>query len=256
MIDNIKENNILTANLGNLTALWKQVGVSLNSYFKNDQFEYCDVQNSSWPNKIWFKKDLQEAAVDLVIGKMQSSSNALTLPYWDIYESRSYELLESKGFTEKSRQVGMSLALDKPYPEQGRLTIRQVSNEEEIKLWSGIYPRAFGYKISEEILQHTHKDIPFYLVYAHNQPVGTAILFQTGKIAGVHGVGIIPEVRRNGYAEEIMKFVINRAIDQQATHVTLQASALGKGIYEKLGFKEQFIIRNYVRLHHLHPGRD
>lgn len=242
----MKENNLVKANLDNLTALWEQVGVSLNSYFKSDQFEYCEIQNSNWPNKVWFKNDLLEPVVELAIRKMQTSPNSVTLPYWDIYDTRSYEILESKGFTEKSRQVGMSLALDKPYLEQGRLTIQQVSSPEEIKLWSGIYLRAFGYKISEEILQYNHKDIPFYLVYFQNQPVGTAILFQTGKIAGVHGVGIIPEVRKNGFAEEIMKFLINQAIDQHATHVTLQASALGKGIYEKLGFKEQFMIRNYV----------
>jgi hypothetical protein len=43
-----------------------------------------------------------------------------------------------------------------------------------------------------------------------------------------------------------MGFVLNRAIILGASHVTLQASAMGKGLYDKLGFREDFTIKNYV----------
>jgi len=58
-------------------------------------------------------------------------------------------------------------------------------------------------------------------------------------------MGNPPEMRRRGFAEEIMKLLINRVFDNQGKYITLQASGMGKNGYLKLGFEEQFIIRNY-----------
>ncbi|MNF14153.1 hypothetical protein D3C80_2162530 [compost metagenome] len=52
-------------------------------------------------------------------------------------------------------------------------------------------------------------------------------------------------MRKRGYAEEIMKFAINEAIDADCEYAQLQASALGKGIYTRLGFEDLFTITNY-----------
>ena len=43
-----------------------------------------------------------------------------------------------------------------------------------------------------------------------------------------------------------MEFVLTRAVYLEAAYVTLQASAMGKGLYDKLGFTEDFTIKNYV----------
>ncbi len=62
---------------------------------------------------------------------------------------------------------------------------------------------------------------------------------------GVHSVGIPPEMRRKGYAKQIMKLLINSAVDNACDYMTLQASDMGKNLYLNLGFKEQFTIKNY-----------
>ncbi len=83
------------------------------------------------------------------------------------------------------------------------------------------------------------------LVHFEEKPIGTLTLFQTGNVMGIHGVGVIPEMRKKGFAEEIMKFAINEAIDVGCEYAQLQASALGKGIYTRLGFEDLFLITNY-----------
>lgn len=84
------------------------------------------------------------------------------------------------------------------------------------------------------------------MVHFKETAIGTLTLFQTEKIMGIHGVGVIPEMRKKGFAEEIMKFAINEAIDADAQYAQLQASDLGKDIYRRLGFEDLFLIKNYV----------
>lgn len=241
----MKNTNLIEDNINNLTDFWKTVGTPFLSYHKNDTFEYCKIENSGWPNKLWLRNDITKNNLPDIIRTMQSNSG-LVLPYWDIFGTKSYEILEAYGFTLKTEQVAMALKLDQKFALQNTLSFKKINNEQDAKIWSDLYPNAFGYVISKEILIHNHNDVHFYLVFQDNQPIGTFMLFQTGNNIGIHGVGVIPEMRRKGFAEEIMKFALNLSIDLKADYALLQASAMGKDIYTRLGFEDLFIIKNYV----------
>lgn len=241
----MKNTNLIEDNINNLTDFWKTVGTPFLSYHKNDAFEYCKIENSGWPNKLWLRNDITKNNLPDIIKTMQSNSG-LVLPYWDIFGTKSYEILEAYGFTLKTEQVAMALKLDQKFALQNTLSFKKIDNEYDAKIWSDLYPNAFGYVISKEILIHNHNDVHFYLVFQDNQPIGTFMLFQTGNNIGIHGVGVIPEMRRKGYAEEIMKFALNLSIDLEADYALLQASVMGKDIYTRLGFEDLFIIKNYV----------
>lgn len=241
----MKNTNLIEDNINNLTDFWKTVGTPFLSYHKNDTFEYCKIENSGWPNKLWLRNDITKNNLPDIITTMQSNSG-LVLPYWDIFGTKSYEILEAYGFTLKTEQVAMALKLDQKFALQNTLNFKKIDNEYDAKIWSDLYPNAFGYVISKEILIHNHNDVHFYLVFQDNQPIGTFMLFQTENNIGIHGVGVIPEMRRKGFAEEIMKFALNFSIDLKADYALLQASAMGKDIYTRLGFEDLFIIKNYV----------
>lgn len=237
--------NLITANIENLTALWKAASTPFNAYFENPDFNYCEVRDSDWPNRLWFNEDLSQEGINLVLENSSLNLASLKFPYWDIYNSSSYELLEKNGFKLLSEQVGMFLKLGKPFTGASNLNIRAVSNEAEAELWAEIYPKGFGYRISKEIVIKTYKDISYYLAYYQNQPAGTAMVLNARGISGIHGIGVVPEMRRKGFAEELMNFVLNRSIESNAQYATLQSSPMGKNIYLKLGFEEQFVIKNY-----------
>lgn len=241
----MKNTNLIEDNINNLTDFWKTVGTPFLSYHKNDTFEYCKIENSGWPNKLWLRNDITKNNLPDIITTMQSNLG-LVLPYWDIFGTKSYEILEAYGFTLKTEQVAMALKLDQKFALQNTLSFKKIDKEHDAKIWSDLYPNAFGYVISKEILIHNHNDVHFYLVFQDNQPIGTFMLFQTGNNIGIHGVGVIPEMRRKGFAEEIMKFALNLSIDLKAHYALLQASAMGKDIYTRLGFEDLFIIKNYV----------
>lgn len=239
--------DLITANWENLTSLWKTAATPFRGNVSGEIFDYAEISNSDWPNRLWFHDDITQESVEKALEKIASSNTRFTLPYRDIYGSQSNRILEANGFNQSFEQVAMSLPLTTDYALENKLDFSVVSNSTEAKRWAGIYPSAFGYRITEETLLETMGSIEYILALKQNQPVGTAILFQSVPIAGVHGVGVIPEMRRKGLAEEIMKFVLNKAINDGADYATLQASAMGKGLYLKLGFDEQFIIHNYVK---------
>lgn len=241
----MKNTNLIEDNINNLTDFWKTVGTPFLSYHKNDTFEYCKIENSGWPNKLWLRRDITKKDLPDIIKTMQSNSG-LVLPYWDIFETKSYEILDAYGFALKTEQVAMALKLDQKFRVQNNLRFKKIDNEQDAKIWSDLYPNAFGYVISKEILIHNHYTVHFYLVSNENQPIGTFMLFQTGNTIGIHGVGVIPEMRRKGFAEEIMKFALNLSIDLHADYALLQASAMGKDIYTRLGFDDLFVIKNYI----------
>jgi len=233
------------ANIENLTALWKQASIPFDGCVEKEAFSYAEVQHSEWPNRIWFNKDITEELIATAAKSIAGKSTAFTLPCWDIYNSNAFELLDTLGFQKRTEQVGMSLRLHGPFQQTTHLEHQRVTDSITAKLWSDLFKQAFGYYIHEEILIRTFKNIEYYIAYYEAQPIGTAILYNTGNVSGIHSVGVIPEMRRKGFADDMMAFILNRAIASHAAYATLQASAMGKGLYLKLGFKEEFIIRSY-----------
>ena len=241
----MKNVNLIKDNIDNLTTLWKTVSTPLLSYHKTDFLEYSQIKNAGWPNRVWFRKDITAENLPQILEIIQNNPG-LIVPYWNIFGSNSNEMFEKNGFTIRNQLVAMALKLDKKFTLQNNLTFKRVLNDEDAKIWSDIYPLSFNYVISEETVVQNYKDIKFYLVHFKDIAIGTFTLFQTEKIMGIHGVGVIPEMRKKGFAEEIMKFAINEAIDADAQYAQLQASDLGKDIYRRLGFEDLFLIKNYV----------
>lgn len=241
----MKNKSLIEDNINNLTCLWKTVGTPFQSYHKNDIFEYCKIENSGWPNKLWSRRDITQNDAQKAIETMKSNSG-LVLPYFNIFGTDSYEILETKGLIKKTEQIAMALKLDQKFKQQNNLNFKRVLNSEDAKTWTNIYPDAFGYVISKEVLIHNKENVQFYLFSFEGQPIGTCMIFQTGNNIGIHGVGVIPEMRRKGFAEEIMKFALNLAIDSKFEYALLQASVMGKDVYTRLGFEDLFVIQNYV----------
>ncbi|WKN40846.1 GNAT family N-acetyltransferase [Tunicatimonas pelagia] len=239
--------DIIRENIDNLTSLWMTVGKEMGAYRSESHFNYSYLHYSEWPNKLWFHTDVTEENVLAAREQIQSLSNLLGISYWDIYGSNSYELLEIGGFKKASEQIGMYLALSDLLKVDTFLHLEEVKSKDSALLWEDVFLRGFDYKISHRLLLPDYESTHFFIAYQEQVPVGTAVLHaKNNQVMGVHSMSILPEMRRQGYAEQIMRILLNKSISQGYTWVTLQASAMGKGLYEKLGFKEQFIMKNYI----------
>lgn len=237
---------LVRRNIENLTSLWRTVGQQAHVHTVEEAFEFCAVDYSGWPNRFWFNQDINEVTLKAAKERILTTPIRLVVPYWDIYQTQSYMLLETNGFDKQFEQVGMSLKLETRYDETGQMMIKKVHTEEEAIQWEQLFFEAFGYKISHLLLLPDYGNINFYVAFYKNTAVGTVIMHHTGNVMGIHAMGVIPEMRRKGLAEQMLKMVLNLAIDKGFNFATLQASQMGKGLYLKLGFEEQFIMKNYT----------
>ncbi|MEJ2902480.1 GNAT family N-acetyltransferase [Pedobacter panaciterrae] len=234
-------------NIKNLITLWEKASSPFNGFFTDEQLSYVRIPNSDWPNRLWLKQQLDESALKEILEIINSSPISLSFSYWDDTESTRYKLIEYSGFEQKSAQIGMSMHLDQKFNQEQRLTFEQVYQPEQAKTWTDLYPESFKYNINPEILIKTCNQITYYTIYLDKTPIGTVLTMQTENAIGIHGLGIIPQMRKRGFAEETMAYILNKAIDNQLTYAYLQASELGKNIYLNMGFTVDFTMRNYIK---------
>ncbi|WP_289063743.1 GNAT family N-acetyltransferase [uncultured Zobellia sp.] len=236
---------LIHTNIKNLTSLWETAAAAFDSYHKTPVFEYCEVSSSEWPNRLWLHQPINQETVDLIKQKIGETATPITLPVWDIYDDNQSALLENNDFIFIFEQVGMSLKPSHFFDIHGDVNIERVTDSTEAKLWSVLFKKSFGYEISLETVSKTLSEIEYYIAYSDGLAVGTAILHQTNSVMGIHAIGIPPEMRRRGYADQIMRLLINKIIKNGFEYITLQASNMGLNLYLKLGFEEQFLIKNY-----------
>ncbi|MFB6343302.1 GNAT family N-acetyltransferase [Saccharicrinis sp. FJH62] len=238
--------NLIRENIENLTSLWQIVGERANAFYQKKGFSYCGINYSEWPNRLWFHGEVNDTNLQEAKALISGSRVNLKIAYWDIFENNALELFEKHGFIRTSEQIGMSLKVDRPFETTKSIKLEKVANKSQAVLWSDLFKKAFNYDISYILLLLSSKDIDYFLAYNNNQPVGTCMVFShTKEVTGIHSLGIIPEMRRKGYAEEIMNHILDQSYDQGFKYVTLQASEMARAMYEKLGFLTQFKMYNY-----------
>jgi ribosomal protein S18 acetylase RimI-like enzyme len=262
--------DINSANLNNLKTLWKKYGSELY----ND-FEAPIIINKSWPHRCWLElsdtySESQATKTNNpdIASLLNSLPRSAIIPLWtssntttDDYKGKveyqfAQNLLTNKSWQCEFKQTAMYLDLKEnafslsPQSTGLNLQIKTVKRLEDIPIWTGICRDAFGYDIDNRIIEHLigDKTIQIILGYLNNQAVSCGFLFKTGDTVGIHQMGVSTAFQGKGIALAFMQSIIKISATLKSKHIVLQASELGKPLYEKLGFKEQFIINNYVRV--------
>lgn len=238
--------NLIKANTNNLTDLWKIGGQLAGQYIENPGYRLSIAGSGKWPNKLWFTKPMDmQTIMDI---QLHWNMDKLSLPVWgDEIENREL-ILKACGFEEKLTQIAMSMNLANVPDNVEHLSIQKVTSKPLAKTWSQLFQDAFGYEISTDTVYKTKNSIEYFIGKHNGNPVGTAVLFidQQG-VAGIHSMGIIPSQRRKGYAEKLLIHMMNIARIKGAAYATLQASDMGKGLYFKIGFQQDFIIKTFIK---------
>lgn len=84
-----------------------------------------------------------------------------------------------------------------------------------------------------------------YLVYHNNKAVSGVHIFKTGDIAGIYWVATLEEMRGKGLGKYISALGTNKAFDMGVNKVILQASKLGKYVYDRIGYDWISYYRTY-----------
>lgn len=79
--------------------------------------------------------------------------------------------------------------------------------------------------------------LTFYLAYIDGEPAGTATRYASHRIAGVYDIGVPPGFRRRGYGAALTSRAAHDGRAEGCTASYLEASDLGRPIYERLGYR-------------------
>jgi ribosomal protein S18 acetylase RimI-like enzyme len=81
-------------------------------------------------------------------------------------------------------------------------------------------------------------DFRGYVGYFHDQPVTTAATVEGRDVVGVYSVGTLPDYRRSGFAEAIMRKVLTESHQRTGVESTvLQSTIAGLRLYERMGYR-------------------
>lgn len=85
-----------------------------------------------------------------------------------------------------------------------------------------------------------------YYATLHGEMVGTGTLFLGGGVAGIYNITTLEQARRRGIGEAITRQLMQAGFEQGYKVGILQASEMGQGIYERIGFEVVCNYRDYV----------
>lgn len=129
--------------------------------------------------------------------------------------------------------------------------IQQVTNESGLQDHRRMVTEGFGAdaSIAEAmlgvgILQHGECSV--YVGYLDGEPVASGFGWRTGRTIGVYNIATIPAARRRGFGEAMTARVIADGEAAGCDVAALQASAMGRPIYERMGFRSSVRYTGYV----------
>lgn len=236
--------NISQQNIRNLKDLWTMAGQQYDALVRNRHFNSVSLPGSQWPSRIWFDRKLEEQSSRVAIRHLQLSNNKISVSVFD--DPAAADILKQQGLTKTSEQCGMNLHLQTEYPDRQELHFEKVENMAAAQLWSLLFEAAFNYSIPAGVVYKTSAGADYYLTFKDKLPIGTALLFASRpEVIGIHSMGVTPAWRRQGLAEIMMQKLLHISGQKGYRYATLQASAAGKGLYEKFGFQPAFLMENY-----------
>lgn len=131
-----------------------------------------------------------------------------------------------------------------PVPESFEIT--EITDAAMIASYADVVARGFGW--IESIHEPVKKlftelgvcnSIPWrhYLGLLDGKPASAVTIYESAGVSGVYFVATAPEARRRGLGIYTTWYSLKEAKKTGPSMAVLQASPMGKGVYEKIGFK-------------------
>jgi predicted GNAT family acetyltransferase len=89
--------------------------------------------------------------------------------------------------------------------------------------------------------------VELYLGEAGGRAVAASTLVQTGSTAGIYNVATVNAFRRRGIGEAMTWHCVSYGLDSGCSLAVLQASSMGRPVYERMGFRTVAPYRTFHR---------
>jgi ribosomal protein S18 acetylase RimI-like enzyme len=123
------------------------------------------------------------------------------------------------------------------------LDVRPVVDQQTREAFAEIMAIAFDipYSVCSAVYGSDHGwngQLNGYVGFVDGRPVTTAATTITGDVIGLYSIATLPQYRRQGFAEAIMRNVIDHARETAGiTRTVLQSTRSGFALYQKMGYR-------------------
>ncbi|MEO8605235.1 MAG: GNAT family N-acetyltransferase [bacterium] len=138
-------------------------------------------------------------------------------------------LLGDPGTQVACTELTIRAALD----DRGRDDYRHVSAEAYATYGA---PREYAAAAFAKLESVCAPHLQGFVGYADGAPVAAAAVYVTHGVAGIGWVGCVPEARGKRYAEAVTWAAVREGFRRGASFASLQASPMGRRVYERMGF--------------------
>jgi ribosomal protein S18 acetylase RimI-like enzyme len=145
------------------------------------------------------------------------------------------------------------LGLDREDP--AALEIRRVANVDDHRRW--LFAMEVGFDMPNghtRTIDQTALAVGFdadakwvrFVGTTTNTVVASSGLMLFGGVAGVYNVATVPEARRRGFGAAMTRAALRYARDRGYRVAILGTSPMGRGVYERMGFRDVAVERHHV----------
>jgi GNAT superfamily N-acetyltransferase len=264
-IEDLSDARLLAALDANMTSFWLPYGRATRSRFATDQSAYWFYTGVPHPlfNGVMSVRLKPEAVKPLVetFRTLIQEGGAPAL-WWVGPLSRPDDLgarLEALGLQPAGEAPAMAMELVRlpqaasPIPG---FTVKPVENIEARALWARIAAQGSGFSPAAadrmEALEQTLADAGYraqrrYLGFLAGTPVAVSALVMEAGVAGIYAVATVPEARNRGIGRLMTLVPLMDARAAGYRVGVLQASSMGRPIYEKIGCTTVGTYRLYLQ---------
>lgn len=236
---------------------WHKVAViSENKVSINDDLSWVMSETSDWPNRI-FRARFNPADVNEKISTVVKQIKLGMIPkIWTVTPSSVPKDLGKQllahGFYQHNVQSGMAIDLVTtniiPKQQNSELIIHRCCDPDTLRQLKFVSDTAFNRNVNFDIFVKmlNEKSIHFYVGSIHDQVVATLVISYSATFAGLHLVTTHPNYRKRGIAAAMVRNALYNIQKQGYPFAVLQASQLGEGVYQKIGFKKYLDLTHYA----------
>lgn len=189
----------------------------------------------------------QDPVVDAIGPMLQAIAADRTHPWVVTFEGRDAVIAEAAraGLHDDGSNAGMVLerAAFRPVTPTPGVRVSLATEAEPLRSAGRVFAEAFG--LPEALFARLYEptyvagvDGSVILVLDDDEPVSTAIAWPVGDDVGIFSVATPERFRGRGFGAVATSAAIGVGFDAGASRAFLQSSAMGEGVYRRLGFRE------------------
>jgi hypothetical protein len=230
---------------------------SNKTYVCDSEYSFVDLSPSPWGKVIFDIHVEDDSACDRlkenIVNKKIPNSIHTGPTAWP---ENINDVLEKSGFVTTRTAYGRTLQLDQKIDidTDPDFTCKTITEESDVRIWAGIVTQhlfnadeKLSDHFSEIVSKMLDSNVACILGYYKGMPVTSSLLFiDEDNIAGYYFVATVDAYRKKGFGSLITDYSMNVLKEKNIQYSILQATELGRPVYEKIGFKEKCTLGRYT----------